>query len=238
MIKTIFFDVDDTLYDHAYHISAGVTKLHQSYSFLREYSLDHLIDLSHKLLEEAHLLLLEGKISYEESRKLRWQRFLDECGGGDFDITEIANIYSTAYYAAERATPGSIELLKSLKSKYTLGVISNNLLNEQLKKMHRIGVAEYFDVFAISEEVGFAKPDPEIFKVALKRAGVQPHEAILIGDSWTNDVLGAIQVGIQPIWFNRKGIDAEDSTITEIRSFEPIEDSLDHIEKLHSTDIL
>ena len=231
MIKAIFFDVDDTLYDHTYHLSQGIAAIRSEYKFLQNYSQESLEDLSQRLLEEVHLELMAGNMTYEESRALRWRRFLIECGdtAGEYNAPEAAAIYARAYYESERATPGSIELLQTLKTKYALGVISNNLLEEQLKKMHRIGVGKYFDSFAISEEVGYAKPDPRIFEIALERAGVKSEEAVLIGDSWTNDIIGAKNAGILPIWFNRKGKESPDPSIAEIRSFDTSSDLLSQL---------
>jgi len=228
-IKVVFFDIDDTLYDHSYHVHHAISALREKHSFLQEYSIEHLRELSHQFLEEVHERLLRGEISVEASRKIRWEKFLETVGQKDIDAMTIANFYSRSYYEAERAVPGSIELLRSLSASYNIGVISNNLLEEQLKKMHRIGVSDYIEIFAISEEVGAAKPDPKIFETALDRAGVTPEEAIYIGDSWTNDVLGALNARIRPIWFNRKGIASYDPSIQEISSFEPKENVLSYI---------
>jgi HAD superfamily hydrolase (TIGR01549 family) len=233
MIKVVFFDIDDTLYDHSYHVASAITVIQKEYLILQSYPTDYLIELSHTLLEEVHLQLLDGKISLEESRKIRWQRFLQKCGDPESELhaMEVANAYSRAYYQAERVTPGTIELLEALRKHFTLGMISNNLFDEQLKKVHRLGIAKYFDFFAISEEVGYAKPHPKIFKIALERAGVESHEAILIGDSWENDIVGARNAGIFPIWLNRKGISSPDPQISEITSFEPVQEVLDYILK-------
>jgi putative hydrolase of the HAD superfamily len=229
LIKIVFFDVDDTLYDHRYHIQKAITSLREEYAFLQGHSVEYLISLSHRFLEEVHVSLLRGELSYEESRKLRWEKFTAALDHPTSNAMEIADFYSGKYFASERAVPGSIELLKKLKEHYRLGVISNNLFSEQTKKMQRIGIIDYFDTIAISEEVGFAKPDPRIFEVALERARVAASEAVLIGDSWTNDILGALNAGIRPIWFNRLGVISPNPQITEISSLEPAEDILAHI---------
>ena len=95
--------------------------------------------------------------------------------------------------------------------------------------MKRLGIFDYIDTYTISEEVGAAKPDPRIFHVALERAGVYADESVFIGDSWSNDVLGAQAVGIRPIWLNRQGAISPDSTIEQIESFENIEKILSYI---------
>lgn len=64
-----------------------------------------------------HLRLLKGEISLGESRKIRWEKFLEECQykNSQQDAMTIANFYSAAYYKAERVVPGTFELLNALQ---------------------------------------------------------------------------------------------------------------------------
>jgi putative hydrolase of the HAD superfamily len=66
------------------------------------------------------------------------------------------------------------------------------------------GLAELFDVIVFSEEVGHRKPQPEIFLHALEQLGVEPENAMFVGDRLDTDVQGAAQVGmatVQALWF-------------------------------------
>ena len=105
-IKAIFFDVDDTLYDHSYHIHQAMTAVQEEFSFLQEFPIQYLKSLSHKFLEEVHERLLRGEITVEESRRIRWQKFLETTGHANFDAMILANFYSNSYYKNERAVPG------------------------------------------------------------------------------------------------------------------------------------
>ena len=228
--KVVFFDVDDTLYDHSHHIHSGISALQEEYLFLQEYSLDYLKELSHTLLEEVHLRLLKGEISLGDARRIRWRKFLEKFNQtANYDPHEFSATYVKAYYGSERTVPGAVELLEVLKKEYTIGIISNNLLDEQLGKLRRLGISDYIDFFAISEEVGAAKPDRKIFDVALERGNVHASEAVYIGDSWNTDIIGALNAGIRPIWLNRKRLASKDPSVAEISSFEPVENVLLHI---------
>ncbi len=229
-VKVVLFDLDDTLYDHSYHITSAITALRDKHAFLQDYPLEHLTQLSHKLLEEVHSKLLKGEISLQDARRIRWQKFLEEFRQEDnFDPIALGAFYLSSYYKSERVVPGSIELLKTLSHDFSIGIISNNLLAEQMEKMKRLGISEYIDFFAISEEVGAAKPDRKIFDVAIERSKFTAGESVLIGDSWENDIVGSINAGIRPIWFNRSGIASPDPKIAEISSLAPIENVLHHI---------
>jgi HAD superfamily hydrolase (TIGR01549 family) len=72
------------------------------------------------------------------------------------------------------------------------------------KDVELYGLARELDVQVWSEEVGARKPEPEIFLYALDRLGVDPIDALFVGDSLENDVQGAGDVGMttaQALWF-------------------------------------
>jgi putative hydrolase of the HAD superfamily len=98
-------------------------------------------------------------------------------------------------------------LLEALRSDgFLLGIVSNAfdppaLLHDDLA---RLGIAERVDVAVFSSEVGRRKPDPAPFRAALERLGVEPQEALHVGDRLYEDVLGASRLGIrtvQALWF-------------------------------------
>lgn len=89
--------------------------------------------------------------------------------------------------------------LTTLKSRYQLGVISNNFGNAQ-GWCNEFGLSPLLDVVIDSTVVGVWKPEPEIFRAALFALEVSPHEAIYVGDSYSHDVSGAKGVGMLTAW--------------------------------------
>jgi putative hydrolase of the HAD superfamily len=83
-----------------------------------------------------------------------------------------------------------------------LGVISN-FDTRLYDVLHALGLRAYFDAIHISTEVGAAKPDPAIFHTALAANGLQPAQALHVGDSWREDVLGAQAAGLSALWLDR-----------------------------------
>jgi putative hydrolase of the HAD superfamily len=63
--------------------------------------------------------------------------------------------------------------------------------------LERYGLLGYFGAISYSDEVGFRKPEPEIFRVTLARSGVAPEEAVHIGDNPDADVVGAQGAGMR-----------------------------------------
>lgn len=97
------------------------------------------------------------------------------------------------------------ELKKLKKEGYKLGLITNSWKQafENLDK--KCQVRKRFDVVITSYEAGMIKPDPRIFKLALKQLGVKPHEALMVGDSLPDDVKAARSAGLKAILLDRWG---------------------------------
>lgn len=87
---------------------------------------------------------------------------------------------------------------------YLLGVISNSngTLEEQLTYLD---LARRFQVIIDSAVVGVEKPHPEIFSLALGRAGVEPAKALFVGDTYSTDMGGAQLAGLQGALIDRAG---------------------------------
>jgi len=111
-----------------------------------------------------------------------------------------------------------LQALQSVKAKkLTIGLLSN--LQSGITEMCReLGISPYIDFSVTSGEVGEDKPKPPIFLRALELAKVKPEEAIVIGDQYQNDVLGARGVGITGILLDRDNLYPEITDCPRIRS--------------------
>jgi FMN phosphatase YigB (HAD superfamily) len=83
--------------------------------------------------------------------------------------------------------------------------VTNGPSRTQRPKIEQFRLAEYLDLLIVSEEVGVAKPEPAIFRVALERLGVQPNQTLFVGDSPEFDMRGAAAAGIPFVWMNPRG---------------------------------
>ena len=86
-----------------------------------------------------------------------------------------------------------------------MGVITNGDAAQQKSKLQTLDLAQFFAHTLISGELGHAKPGTEIFQTAAERMGCGTAECIYIGDSFENDVNGAIGVGMRAVWLDREG---------------------------------
>ena len=66
-----------------------------------------------------------------------------------------------------------------------------------------LGLDRHLDFILPSGAVGVAKPNPDFYRLALAEAGVEPHDAVMVGDSYRADVLGAWSAGMDAVWLDR-----------------------------------
>jgi putative hydrolase of the HAD superfamily len=91
-------------------------------------------------------------------------------------------------------------LLDELKRHGLLvAVISNTEDGRLIDSLNASGIADSFDLLLDSHVVGLRKPDPEIFRLALERLGLEAHEAAYVGDSYVYDAMAARAVGLRGI---------------------------------------
>jgi HAD superfamily hydrolase (TIGR01549 family) len=168
-----------------------------------------------------------GRIPLEAAREERFRRLFQSAGveANDELVRVAARAYRDSYRDARRAIEGAAALLPLVKARAHVGIVSNNLLEEQQEKLRVCGLDTFVDVLVVSEEAGVPKPDAAIFALALERLGCAAHEAVMVGDSWAADVIGARAAGIRPIWFNRHHALAPngDTTVLQLHALEPPE---------------
>ncbi len=157
---------------------------------------------SYKLWFQRASAAVGGQIGPEEL----WKRYQEGMAGYTVTIAGHLKPFgfqaeSTSYlYPSEldKAYPEAKPLLEKLSKKYRLGVIANQSLGSA-ERLKRYGLLSYFTFILGSAEAGVAKPDPRIFRLALEKAGCEPHEAVMIGDRPDNDIYPAKQLGLKTI---------------------------------------
>lgn len=120
-----------------------------------------------------------------------------------------------------RLFPETLPTLEALRGRgLRMAVISN--ANHGLPGwLETLGLAPFFEATTYSFAVGVEKPDPRIFREALRAMGVRPEEAVHVGDTYEADVVGARGVGITPFLVDRDGV-AEVEDCVVLRSLEEV----------------
>ena len=123
----------------------------------------------------------------------------------DAIIDKISHDYIEFLPENNKLMDGAIEILEYLKPKYRLFIITNGFRDVQDKKLKNSKIKHYFEAIYDSESVGVKKPDPKIFKHALKDSGSNPKESLMVGDNYEADVLGAKKLRINTLHFVAHG---------------------------------
>jgi putative hydrolase of the HAD superfamily len=227
-VRTVLFDLDDTLFDHRGCARAALSRVHAGHECFAGRPFEAFERAHGAFLETMHRRVLAGEIGLDEAREERFRLLFEWVGvrATGETLQTVAATYRDAYVASRRAVAGATELLAALKPIVRIGVVSNNLLDEQREKLRECGLERYVDALVVSEEVGVSKPDPAIFLFALERLDARADETVMIGDSWAADVAGALASGIRPIWLNLSRAPAPDPGVRQLAALLPIEEAL------------
>jgi len=200
-ITDLFFDLDHTIYD--FDKNSALT----FQAIFTEMELIGIDDfMTHfKPINDSYW----ERFSKEEISRdfLRYGRLKDT-----FDAIDVKINDDHIYYIADEfigklpnynhVFDGAYETLDILKNNYRLHIITNGPDSVQEKKLKNANLTAYFQTITNSEIAGVKKPHPGIFQHALTTANTKAKNSLMIGDNINADIHGALNVGMQAVWFN------------------------------------
>jgi len=190
---------------------------------------DEELDHAYSIYKEVEEKLSEARKSTlkEISAKKALDVFFKRLGLEVQVEIEHLNAYSKPFLELTRLKEGAREAVKHLSNGYSLILVSNlSYARMGREVLRRNGLLNYFSGVLFSDEVGFRKPHPKIFQLALEIAGSDPSECVMIGDELEDDMLGAKKLGIKTIW-----VPWEDKYTEPIRYVDDVAFSLVDIHK-------
>ncbi|MCO6174299.1 YjjG family noncanonical pyrimidine nucleotidase [Flavobacterium sp. NRK F10] len=204
--KHLFFDLDHTLWDFDRNSAAAFDVIFKEHGF--DFSTEEF--LKHYVPRNQYYwkLYQVNKVSHEDLRYYRLKDVFDVLG---VDVSrEIIHQLSEDYIShlpnSNHLFDGAIEVLEYLQPHYNLHIITNGFHFVQDKKLRNANIEHFFQTVTNSEMAGEKKPHPIIFEHALSLANADKQESIMIGDSLEADVEGAINFGMDAIFFNAEKI--------------------------------
>ena len=106
--------------------------------------------------------------------------------------------------------PETPTLLKKLRGKYRLGVVTNFMDGPTARQVFGdLGYGSIFGSLVVSAEVGYMKPAPILFQRALEELGSKPENTLMVGDTYVADVVGAHRAGMRGVLIDLYGAPAE-----------------------------
>jgi putative hydrolase of the HAD superfamily len=229
MRRALLVDIDDTVVDWIGPAHDAVVSSIATHRSFAERDPSAVADRFLEIVEETHAMWMAGELSVDQLRAERIRRLVRETGSeiDPGEATHLAEAYRQAYLAARRPVAGAGELLAEVRRRgAAIVAVTNNLVSEQEDKLRHTNLRHLFDDLVISEAAGVNKPHRKIFEMALRAADAEPSEAVMLGDSWENDVVGAVGAGIAAAWLDRRGSGVPDHgvPVLALRSLEPAHD--------------
>lgn len=139
-------------------------------------------------------------------------------------------------FAAERRERHEIfvevpSTLSRLVESHSMALVTNGAACLQREKLAASGLSEYFEAVVVSADLGVAKPDPSVFEHALAELDVRSDLAVMVGDSISKDMDGALAAGLSAVWVNRSGSSAATARddLVEISTLGDLPDLLDRL---------
>ncbi|MBS4197298.1 YjjG family noncanonical pyrimidine nucleotidase [Lederbergia citri] len=205
--KAIIFDLDNTLLNYS------VSELKSMQRTVEEHGL---IDRKSFTWDEFWNIYTTINTNYWNDRvksnysiyQVLEYSFQDTLKNLNLDSSEskiLANFYWETFCNACDFEEHAQDLLSHLHGKFRMAIISNGIGEAQRSRLSVGGIDHYFDELIISDEVGYWKPDKEIFEEALKRLDINRTDALFVGDSLHDDYYGAMNAGIDFCFYNRLG---------------------------------
>ena len=219
--KQIFFDLDRTLWDFDAAAEVAFERIYDKYGLkaLGIPSAHEFHEVYHPLNEKLWELYRADQITKDDLNRTRFLKPLEHYGIHDVALADhLSEDYVYWSPRIVRLVPGTLELLAYLKPKYHIHLITNGFEEVQHTKLSGSGIEPYFETLTVSEEVGVKKPNPEIFRYALKKAGAKAEESLMIGDEMAVDIDGARAAGIDQIFFNPSGLNDPGERTYEVKS--------------------
>lgn len=105
-----------------------------------------------------------------------------------------------AWRASQHLILENVQVVRALRSSYRIGILSNSDASLRERLRDGLGISDLFDTVVCSAEVGMAKPEPAIYRLAAERLGLPPEACVFVDDHEPN-VVAAQQVGMRGALF-------------------------------------
>ena len=214
-IKTVLFDLDDTLCDDAScWIECSMQSARLAAAYLPEIDTKR---LANEFLRQSREYWFSEQSTREtrsvfEVRTSQWLGALEKSGCERLMplAQEMARDYGARRVSEISLFPEAVDTIVGLRSRgITVAIVSNGFESTHVPKIANLGLKPHLDHVILADVIGHFKPDARIFYHALDLCGCSPDEAIMVGDDLSNDIGGAEAAGIRSCWFNPSGYPRE-----------------------------
>ncbi len=204
--RFLLFDLDYTLLDFDADMTAAFEKLYDKWNWEQNepYS-SAMLDLYEKHNNAWWRKFENKECTKTELFRNRFGDFLEESGfSGDPD--RLNDDYFDFLGQGGVAYPGALEMVKDLSETAEIYITTNGNAATAQTRIKNSGLLPLIKGYFVSEEIGYAKPDPRYFEYAAAHIpGFEQDGALVIGDSLLTDIQGACNAGLKSLWYHPAG---------------------------------
>lgn len=201
--KYLLFDADNTIFDFNCSEQEALYLTFSSYGIELT---DEEHDVYHDINDTLWKQLEKGEVTRDKLKIMRFSQFIEYLGREDLVPEEISSLYVEMLSRQSFLIDGALDVCRELSGSYPLYLITNGITSVQVRRFDSSPVKAYFKKIFISEEMGVAKPSPEYFlKVADEIGDTDRSHYLVIGDSLSSDIKGAVNFGCDSVWVAPKG---------------------------------
>ena len=205
MLKVILFDIDNTLLSFDQCVKETMKTGFETFK-IGTYE-EWMFAVFHRINADLWRSIELGELDFEGLKRVRWNKIF-ECLQLSADGLRFEAYFRDCLFESAIPEKGALELLEYLSGKYTLCVASNGPCLQQINRLKKSGMLPYFSDLFVSEEIGSSKPNAQFFRTCAARLNqklgqtIRPCEMMMIGDSLSSDMAGAIAFGMQTCFYN------------------------------------
>ncbi|HGO5824041.1 TPA: pyrimidine 5'-nucleotidase [Mannheimia haemolytica] len=191
----ILFDADETLFSF------------NSYLGLKAMLTRYQIDFSEQDYQQFQAVNKPLWVAYQNNeitaQDIQTRRFAKLSAQTGVEPLKLNQELMAEMALVSKPLEGVLEMLNALYGKVKMGIVTNGFTDLQQKRLENTDTAHFFDIVVISEQIGAAKPDRQVFDYAFALMDeFDKTKVLMVGDTLASDILGGNNAGIDTCWVN------------------------------------
>ncbi|MFQ5577391.1 MAG: HAD family hydrolase [Anaerolineae bacterium] len=203
-LKAVLFDLDGTLIEHTWQLSQITQALFEKFAGdLAPLTCDEFYTVFWPKNADMWHMMADGVLDGDIAQQYSYANTLRALNKDPGLAAAMLNAWQELVLQEALPFDDTGPVLQTLRPHFTTGIVTNGFTSMQRAKISRHNLDRAVDFCLISEEAGCHKPQPRIFEKALQLAGnIAPHRAVLVGDTLTSDIEGALNAGLKAVFLN------------------------------------
>lgn len=191
----VLFDADETLFSFNSYFGLKAMMARYGFDFSKE---DY--ETFQAINKPLWVAYQNNEITAQDIQLRRFAKISEQTG---VDPLVLNQELMAEMALVSKPLEGVLEMLNALYGKVKMGIITNGFTQLQQKRLENTNTAHFFDIVVISEQIGAAKPDRQVFDYAFSLMDrFDRTKVLMVGDTLASDILGGNNAGIDTCWFN------------------------------------